>query len=161
MWIFTKVQLPFYVHIKYVLFLCMYGPHHLLIIYQPTIMDLACPCACSRLEHAGARLLASVCYHTALCTIFTILLTLWNSEQKNGLLIKLFLFSSDFYETSWSFSYPCELQFHQVASKSDEKQKSVINSPFFCSEFWSVSRIMKIIHSESWKNWQDNWEKVK
>ena len=27
----------------------------------------------------------------ALCTIFTILLTLWNCEQKNGLLIKLFL----------------------------------------------------------------------
>ena len=31
----------------------------------------------------------------ALCTIFTILLTLWNSDQKNGLLIKLFCFSSD------------------------------------------------------------------
>ena len=29
-------------------------------------------------------------------TIFMILLTLWNSEQKNGLLIKLFCFSSDF-----------------------------------------------------------------
>ena len=28
----------------------------------------------------------------ALCTIFTILLTLWNSEQKNGLLVKLFVF---------------------------------------------------------------------
>ena len=28
----------------------------------------------------------------ALCTIFTILLILWNSEQKNGLLIKLFMF---------------------------------------------------------------------
>ena len=28
----------------------------------------------------------------ALCTIFTILLTLWNSEQKNGLLIKLLYF---------------------------------------------------------------------
>ena len=28
----------------------------------------------------------------ALCTIFMILLTLWNSKQKNGLLIKLFLF---------------------------------------------------------------------
>ena len=31
---------------------------------------------------------------TALCTIFMILLTLWNSEQKNGLLIKLFVFHS-------------------------------------------------------------------
>ena len=35
----------------------------------------------------------------ALCTIFMILLTLWNSEQKNGLLIKLFCLSSDFDET--------------------------------------------------------------
>ena len=54
-----------------------------------------------------------------LCTIFTILLTLWNSEQKNGLLLKLFCFSSDFDETWWS----CVLQFHQVSSKLDEKQK--------------------------------------
>ena len=36
---------------------------------------------------------------SALCTIFIILLTLSNSEQKNGLLIKLFCFSSDFDET--------------------------------------------------------------
>ena len=43
--------------------------------------------------------------HTrALCTIFTILLTLWNSEHKNGLLIKLFCFSSDFDETWWNCS---------------------------------------------------------
>ena len=35
----------------------------------------------------------------ALCMIFTILLTLCNSEQKNGLLIKLFCFSSYFDET--------------------------------------------------------------
>ena len=35
----------------------------------------------------------------ALCTIFTILLTIWNSEQKNGQLIKLFCFSSEFDET--------------------------------------------------------------
>ena len=39
----------------------------------------------------------------ALCTIFT-LLTLWNSEEKNGLLIKLFCFSSDFDETWWNCS---------------------------------------------------------
>ena len=44
-------------------------------------------------------------------------------------------------------SYPCVLQFHQVSSKSDEKQKSFINSPFFCSEFQSVNRIVKIVHS--------------
>ena len=37
--------------------------------------------------------------HVTLCTIFTILLTLWNFEQKYGLLIKLFCFSSDFDET--------------------------------------------------------------
>ena len=78
--------------------------------------------------------------------IITILLelALWNSEQKNGLLIKLFLFSSDFDETWWSCSV---LQFHQALSKSDEIQKSFINSPFFCSEFQSVSRIVKIVHS--------------
>ena len=35
----------------------------------------------------------------------------------------------------------------QVSSKSDEKQKSFINSHFFCSEFQSVSRIVKIVHS--------------
>ena len=89
----------------------------------------------------------------ALCTIFTILLTLWNSEQKNGLLIKLFRFSSDFDETWWSCSYSCVyvLQFHQVSSKSDEKQKSFIINPFFCSEFQSVSRIVKIVHSGKFK----------
>ena len=37
--------------------------------------------------------------------------------------------------------------FNQVSSKSDEKQKSFNNSPFFCSEFQSVSRIVKIVHS--------------
>ena len=82
----------------------------------------------------------------ALCMIFTILLTLRNSEQKNGLLIKLFCFSSDFDETWWSCSYPCVLQFHQVSSKSEEKQKSFINSPYFCS---SVSRIVKIVQNFS------------
>ena len=41
----------------------------------------------------------------------------------------------------------CVLQFHQVLSKSDEKQKRFIPSPFFCSEFQSVSRIVKIVHS--------------
>ena len=86
-------------------------------------------------------------YGSALCTIFTILLTLWKSEQKNGLLIKCFCFSSDFDETWWSCSYPFVLQFHQIASKSDEKQKSYINSMFFCSDFQSVSRIVEITHS--------------
>ena len=72
-------------------------------------------------------------------------LTLWNSEQKNVLLIKLNCFSFDFDETWWSCSYPHVLQFHQVSSKLDEKEKRFINSPFFCSEFQSVSRIMKIV----------------
>ena len=40
-------------------------------------------------------------------------------------------------------------KFQQVSAKSDEKQKkSFINSLFFCSEFQSVSRIVKIVHSE-------------
>ena len=40
----------------------------------------------------------------ALCTIFTILQTLWNSEQKNGLLIILFGLLSHFNETFWNCS---------------------------------------------------------
>ena len=32
-----------------------------------------------------------------------------------------------------------------ATTKLDEKQKSLINSPFFCSEFQSVSRIVKIV----------------
>ena len=59
----------------------------------------------------GFRELLALHVHT-LYTIFTILLTLWNSEQKNGLLIKLFCFSSDFDETWWSCRYPCVLKFH-------------------------------------------------
>ena len=96
----------------------------------------------------------------ALCMIFTILLTLWNSEQKNGVLINIFFcFSCDFDETWWwSCSYSCVLQFHQVSSKSDEKQKRFINCLFFCSEFQSVSRIVKIVHSaEDYKNWILNY----
>ena len=37
--------------------------------------------------------------------------------------------------------------FTKISSKSDEKQKPFINSPFLCSEIQSVSRIVKIIHS--------------
>ena len=50
-------------------------------------------------------------------------------------------------ELGRSCSYPCVLQYLQVSSKSDEKQKKIINSPFFCLEFQSVSRIVKIEHS--------------
>ena len=39
-----------------------------------------------------------------LYTIFTFLLTLWNSEKKNGLFKKLFCFSTDFDETWWNCS---------------------------------------------------------
>ena len=42
------------------------------------------------------------------------------------------------------FNYPCVLQFHQNQMKN---KKVFINSPFFCSEFQSVSRIVKIVHS--------------
>ena len=79
-------------------------------------------------------------YKMALCTIFTILLTLWNSEQKNGLLIKLFCFSSDFDETWWSCSYSCVLQFHQVSSKSDEKQNKLEKI------FKNISALVCIVH---------------
>ena len=41
----------------------------------------------------------------------------------------------------------CTVQLHQVSSKLDEKQKRFINSPFFCLEFQSVRRIVKIGHS--------------
>ena len=37
-------------------------------------------------------------------------------------------------------------------TKFHQKQKSFINSPFFCSEFQSVSRIVKIIHSATTVN---------
>ena len=83
----------------------------------------------------------------ALCRIFTVLLSLWNSEQKNGLIIKLFCFSSDFDETWWNCRTHGYLKLHQVSSKSDDKQKSFIDSLFFCSEFQSIGRIVKIIHS--------------
>ena len=46
----------------------------------------------------------------------------------------------------------CNLQVHQVSSKSEEKQKSFIDSPFFSPEFQSVSRIVKIVHCE-WMPW--------
>ena len=59
-----------------------------------------------------------------LCMIVMILLPLWNSEQKNGLLIKLFWFSSDFDETWWNCSTRGYLQLHQGSSKSYKKQKS-------------------------------------
>ena len=62
---------------------------------------------------------------------------------------KTFCFSSDFDETWCSCCYPCVLQFYQVSSKLDEKQKSFINSLFFCSECQNVSRIVKIVHSAS------------
>ena len=77
--------------------------------------------------------------------IFTVLLTLWNSEQKNGLLIKLFCFSSDFDETWWSCSYRCVLQFHQVSSKSNENKKVLLIARF------SV-QIFKV-SIESWKSY--------
>ena len=62
--------------------------------------------------------------------------TLMDNTSVKQSKLKLFCFSSDFV-----------LQLHQVSSKSDENQKSFINSPFFYSEFQSVSRIVKIVHS--------------
>ena len=48
--------------------------------------------------------------------------------------------------------YMGNYNFTKVWSKSDDKQKSFINYPFFCSEFQSVSRIVKIVHSVSVHN---------
>ena len=84
-----------------------------------------------------------------LYTIFTILLTLWNSEQKNALLKFFFCFSSDFDETWWNCSTntwitPTSPSF---IKNQLENKNSFINGPFFCSEFQSVNRIVKIVHS--------------
>ena len=52
-------------------------------------------------------------------------------HQMHYVQFSLFCFySSNFYETWWSCSTHCVLQFQQVSWKSDEKQKSFINSPF-------------------------------
>ena len=79
--------------------------------------------------------------HSALCTIFTILLTLWNSEQKNGLLIKLSCFSSDFDETWWSCSYNFT-KFYQ----NHVKNKKVLLIARFSDQNFKVS-------VESWKSY--------
>ena len=84
--------------------------------------------------------------------IFTILPTLWNSEQKNGLLIELFWFSSDFDEIWWSCSTQCVLQFHQVSSKSDEKQKNQMkNKKVLLIAHFSVQNFN--MSAESWKSY--------
>ena len=62
-------------------------------------------------------------YFCTQCMIFTILLTLWNSEQKKWTINKTFLFFIWFWWNLVKCSYPCVLQFYQVSSKSDEKQK--------------------------------------
>ena len=75
-------------------------------------------------------------WHYVLCTIFTILLTLWNSEQKNGLLKKLFCFSSDFDKTRWGCSihgYYNFTKFHQNRMKN----KKV----FLIAHFWPISAL--------------------
>ena len=56
-------------------------------------------------------------YPNALCMIFTILLTLLNSEQKNGLLTKLFCFASDFDETWWSWCTTISISFIKIGWK--------------------------------------------
>ena len=70
---------------------------------------------------------------------------------------KTFLFFIWFW---WNLLNPCVLQFHQVSSKLDEKPKSFINSLFSCSEFQSVSRIVKIVHSVDGKQNQMSWPKT-
>ena len=58
----------------------------------------------SKMAPAEAKLKLTTTLTSPLCTIFTILPTLWNSEQKNRLLIKLFCLSLDFDETWWNCS---------------------------------------------------------
>ena len=65
-------------------------------------------------------------------------LKFWTEKM---LLIKLFCFSSDF----------------EVTLNSDENQKSFFNSNFFCSEFQSVNRLVKIVHSARCSNPYSNW----
>ena len=59
-------------------------------------------------------------------------------SNKNGLLIKLF-----FYLILMKFGEVVVSMFHQVSSKSDEKQKSFINSPFLSESgfYWPPLRI--------------------
>ena len=89
--------------------------------------------------------LAVVRWQFSLCTIFTILLTLWNSEQKNRLLINLLCFSSDFDETWWSCSthgYYKFTKFHQ----NQMKNKKVLLIACFSAQNFKVS-------VESWKSY--------
>ena len=62
-------------------------------------------------------------------------------------IIKTFLFFIRFWWNLVKLWYSAVLQLHPVSSKTDEKQKSFINSPFFFSEFQTVIRIVKIVHS--------------
>ena len=50
--------------------------------------------------------------------------------------------------------------FANFLSKSDEKQKRFINSPFFCSEFQSVSRIVIIVHSGTRREGANEFSKI-
>ena len=53
------------------------------------------------------------------------------------------------------------LQLQQVSSKLDEKTKSFINRPFFCSEFQNVNRIVKIVHSaNSYARNEMDWTQI-
>ena len=63
--------------------------------FFPDTLYLSNDIARDRCKLSFQRLLRAKSYDhqdDALCTIFTILLTLWNSEQKSGLLIKRFCF---------------------------------------------------------------------
>ena len=92
----------------------------------------------------------------ALCTILTILLTLWNCEQKNGLLIKLFYFSSDMklgeivehMGTKYNST-----KFHQNQMKN--QKNLLLLGHYSVQNFQSVSRIVKIVHSAFLWAWKD------
>ena len=59
-------------------------------------------------------------------------LKFWTEKRA---IIKLFCFSSDFDETWWSCSTHFVLQFHQISSKLDEKQKVLLIARFSVQNF--------------------------
>ena len=94
-----------------------------------------------RVKMQGIRM-SKLAHPCTLCTIFTILLTLWNSKQKNGLLIKLFCF-------------------HQNRMKN----KKVLLIARFCVQDFKVSveswKSSIVQHYENWSKpdcWHLHWE---
>ena len=71
----------------------------------------------------------------ALCTIFTILLTLQNSEQKNGLLTKLFCFSSDFMQLGETILHMGNYNFTKFHHNQMKNKKVLLIAHFSVQNF--------------------------